>query len=268
MGNEKLNKKRRKMVSEELNTKRWKSLMRTILLDGGICTPGSKKTVEVLGMQEHFDMNYPVISCSARKLNTNFMIAEAAWILSGSNDVNYPMQYMKKYGNWSDNGVIMSGAYGPAIFRQMSYITNCLLSDPESRQAVLTIWAERPQESLDIPCTLSLQFLIRNKEIHCIANMRSSDVFLGLPYDIFVFSMIAANLSKMLNYYSGIEYELGYLTWQAGSAHIYARDSDKAIDCINSGYEKSPSIPQFTNVEKDLKHILDNPKLNWVVNYE
>ena len=211
MANEELNEKHTKMLSEELNTKRWKMLLRKILLDGQVSNPGSSKTVEVLGMQEHFDMNYPVISCSARKLNTDFMIAEAAWILSGSNDIKYPTKYMKRYDNWSDNGVIMSGAYGPAIFRQMSYITNCLLSDPESRQAVLTIWTERPQQSLDIPCTLSLQFLIRNNKIHCIANMRSSDVFLGLPYDIFVFSMIAANLSKMLNYYSGIEYELGYI---------------------------------------------------------
>ena len=42
----------------------------------------------------------------------------------------------------------------------------------------------------DIPCTVSLQFLIRENKLHLFVNMRSNDVFLGLPHDIFCFTMI------------------------------------------------------------------------------
>tara|TARA_R100000655_G_scaffold34941_1_gene67881 strand:- start:486 stop:1202 length:717 start_codon:yes stop_codon:yes gene_type:complete len=238
--------------------------MRDILTDGHEST----NTREHLGMSMSFDMNYPVISCPERKLNTNFMIAEAAWILSGSNDISYPVKYMKKYQDYSDNGVIMSGAYGPAVYRQMHYVLDTLNADINSRQAVMTIWTERPQQSKDIPCTLSLQFIVRNSKLHCIANMRSSDVFLGLPYDIFVFSMISTNIANHLGL------ELGYLTWQAGSAHIYDRDFNKAIKCIESKeLTGSPKILhtwlRYTaNIEHKLKGILEGTHINWVVENE
>lgn len=247
-----------KIKISEINTICWRKIMREILTDGH----SSRNTKECLGMQMSFDMNYPVISCPERKLNTNFMIAEAAWILSGSNDIAFPTKYMKVYGKYSDNDVIMSGAYGPAIYRQMHYVLDTLHADINSRQAVMTIWTERPQQSKDIPCTLSLQFIVRDSKLHCIANMRSSDVFLGLPYDIFVFSMISANVANNLGL------ELGYLTWQAGSAHVYDRDINKAINCIEGGLSGSPKIRHKGNIERKLKGILEGTHINWVINDE
>jgi thymidylate synthase len=248
-----------KIKVSELNTLRWQKIIKDILVDGH----SSRNTKEMIGMQQSFDMNYPVISCPGRRLNTNFMIAEAAWILSGSNDISFPVKYMKIYETFSDNKVIMSGAYGPAIFRQMHYVLDTLHGDIDSRQAVLTIWTERPQQSKDIPCTVSLQFIVRDAKLHCIANMRSSDVYLGLPYDIFVFSMIATNIANNL----GVD--LGYLTWQAGSAHVYNRDYENAANCLEFRSPGSPKNGAVNyNVERHLKDILDGKLDNWVINDE
>ena len=255
------------MMPCEINSDKWRRLLQTIMLDGYPCIPRGQSSNEIIGMSQDFDMNYPVIRCAGRNLNTDFMIAEAAWILSGSNDIALPTKYMKTYAKYSDNNVVMSGAYGPAYHRQKQYVLDTLNEDPFSRQAVFTIWNERPAASKDIPCTVSLQFLIRGGHLHCVANMRSSDVFLGLPYDIFTFSMIAADIINSLDFG---DLELGYLTWNAGSAHIYERDFSKAMACIDSEALSTPLYPYFdiSNVEEHLKAILAGIVANWVVGDE
>jgi thymidylate synthase len=157
-----------------------------------------------------------------REVNTSFMFAEAAWILSGSNRVSEISPYMAGYAKYSDDGEQMSGAYGPKITDQWNYIVKTLTEDQDSRQAYLNIWRERPGESRDIPCTVGMQFLIRNEKLHMIATMRSNDVVLGLTYDIFTFSMVA-NAIRLKLKKQGIIVELGDLTVQPGSLHLYER---------------------------------------------
>ncbi len=257
-----------------MNTRRWIETMQSIILDGHATAPRGQETVEGIGIQQTFDMSCPVLICKDRKLNTNFMIAEAAWILSGSNDIAFPAEYMRKYRDYSDNGVVMNGAYGPAYYRQRAYVVNTLVEDPTSRQAIITIWDERPEPSKDIPCTVSVQFILRGYQLHCVANMRSSDVFLGLPYDIFTFSMMAADVLRALEDKMGSHLELGYLIWNAGSAHIYERDLSKAMACIDgfnaAKLDEAPLYPtqHSGSVEYHLKAILAGESVNWVVGDE
>ena len=219
----------------QLNTYRWHRLLKRLMLDGSRTKPRGQDTFETLGVQEEFLMQYPVIACAQRKLNLEFMIGEAHWVLSGANDTATPASYMAKFAEYSDNGIIMAGAYGPAVNRQLAYVVRTLMDDPHSRQAVISIWHERPEPSKDIPCTVSLQFFLRQGSLHCVANMRSSDAYLGLPYDIFTFSCIAAQVAHLLHQQIGPDctIELGYLTWQVGSAHIYDRDVKAATKCVN-----------------------------------
>ena len=57
---------------------------------------------------------------------------------------------------------------------------------------IINIWRENPRSSKDIPCTLSLQFFLREASdqlwLHTIATMRSNDAWLGVPYDTFNFN--------------------------------------------------------------------------------
>ena len=120
----------------------------------------------------------------------------------------------------------------------MRYVVETLLSDNGTRQAVMTIWERSPRESKDIPCTVSLQFLIRYDKLHCIANMRSSDCYLGLPYDVFSFSMIATYVRLL----TGLRLEMGALHIFHGSLHIYTRDLHKITACIQYGHDLREKI--------------------------
>lgn len=167
------------------------------------------------------DMNEPYVRHPGRKISDAFRYAEAYWILSGSNRVSGIEPYAPSIAHFSDNGAVFQGAYGPKITEQLMYIGECLDTDPHSRQAVINIWRENPRASKDVPCTLSLQFLVRENELHVIANMRSSDIWLGLPYDIFNFTCVA-NYVRLVWHQPRLQ--LGTLTVNMGSSHLYERN--------------------------------------------
>lgn len=173
------------------------------------------------------------ISLLDRKVNYSFMFAEAAWIVSGSNRYSFIEPYMRRYVDFSDDGVFLSGAYGPKVVDQLKYVVDCLESDRDSRQAVINIWRERPGPSKDIPCTLSMQFLIRDGHLQLVTTMRSHDVVLGFTYDVFTFSMVASAV-KLLLAARGIEVALGNLHVTAGSLHLYENQLENAKLYIES----------------------------------
>lgn len=191
-----------------------------------------------------------VLVSSIRDLNYRFMVAEWLWILFGLEDVATIARFNSKLLDLSDDGVTLAGAYGPRILRQATYVVNTLKRDRSSRQAVLTIWERNPARKKDIPCTLSAQFLIRDDSLHGVFNMRSSDAWIGLPYDAFVFS-------QMVNYFAFVlEVEPGSLTMNLASSHLYEDHWQKALDFVGSrpDYSQSPVIDDAPPIL--LKHCL------------
>ena len=211
----------------------WKRLIRYLLM-APIVAPRGFKTKELIGYQTKIDMNTPFVTVPARKIGKKFRYAEAAWILSGDNKVATIKPYSKIIETFSDDGIRFFGAYGPKVVDQLSYVIDNLHNDPTSRQAVINIWREKPHQSKDIPCTCSLQFLIREDEIHCIATMRSSDAWLGWVYDVFNFSCIANYIRLQLLSQYNTHVRLGSLTLNAGSQHLYEQHWYPAEACLRS----------------------------------
>jgi thymidylate synthase len=187
-------------------------------------------------------MNRCILTCPGRKLGYRFQAAEAWWILSGDDRVESIAPYSKTITQFSDDGKVFFGAYGPKVVNQLSYVVAKLDQDPQSRQAVINIWREDPPATRDYPCTLSLQLLMRAGEIHCIASMRSSDAWLGWPYDVFNFSCISLAVALSLD----SRPKLGRLFLTVGSQHIYERNIDavsKILKKRESGEVPWPSPP-------------------------
>ena len=186
------------------------------------CSPRHLNIKELINDGFIVDMDKPIIVLPERKLNYNFMTGEAWWILDGRNDVKSLKQYMGVIERYSDDGIRFFGAYGPKIVDQLSYCIKTLVKDRDSRQACLTIWRQNPPYSKDIPCTLSLQFFLREDRLYTIANMRSQDIWLGLPYDAFNFSAISFFMCLSLrNILKQPTLKLGELYINAASRHIY-----------------------------------------------
>jgi thymidylate synthase len=216
----------------------WQELVEALRSTGSLTSPRGMTTKEILNVTlcvRHGLMN--VLTSSVRDLNYRFLIAEWLWIQAGLNEVDLLAKYNSQMRNFSDDDIILSGAYGPRLMPQIPYIIESL-SKPDSRQAVATIWTPSPSSSKDIPCTISLQWLIRGGFVHCTATMRSSDVWLGLPYDFFTFG-------QLTNYIAMITGKLvGSVTMNLASSHLYREHFKAAEEVRNTGTIMSPLIPR------------------------
>ncbi len=231
-------------------------------------SPRGKTTRELIGYGMTIKMDNPIVSVPERELGTAFLCAEPAWILSGDNTLEYIHDYAR-LGLYSDDGIFLSGAYGPKIVDQLPFIVKCLLNDQDSRQAIINIWREKPASSADTPCTLSYQFVIRQNRLHMIATMRSNDVYLGTPYDIFTQVMIAYAVCLLLKQMDPVKFKplaLGELHLNVGSFHLYESNFDKArtiVDKVTEHREPKPLDFDYSLTFADLKDYLRSCAL-WV----
>ncbi|CAM6053269.1 unnamed protein product [Sphagnum tenellum] len=206
-------------------------------------------------------MNYPILTINERRLNYKFMAGEAFWILSGDNSVDGIARYCKEMAGYSDDGVTLFGAYGPRIFNQMPYILVKLRQDIHSRQAVINIWRESPPlDTKNPPCDTQLQFLIRDDKLHLVLTSCSSDIWRGLPYDIFNFVMVTTwLLFDLKGKYHDLE--LGYLYYNIGSLHLYKTDEVEAKIIVDSHNSYSLEYQDFVfNWQSNWKPL---PQVDW-----
>jgi len=238
----------------------WVRTLQKVLNWGSEVGPRGKKTLEILSHEVAINMDWPIVTVPSRKLGYRFMCAEAAWILSGDDRVETIAPYSKTVSQFSDDGVTFYGAYGPRYRDQLDNVVAKLRQDPETRQAVMSIWRPNPPETKDVPCTVDYQFLIRGGQLHMIVNMRSNDVWLGFPYDVFSATMVAAHVLLHV-VHDHPRLELGTLFHRAGSRHLYEKDLDAARRCcldvdppvITPGPFR-PAV-QFASPERLISHL-------------
>lgn len=210
----------------------WLDLLGEILTRGVEARPRNMLTREIAGAQTCVDMSRPVVAVAERKLGRRFLCAEAAWILSGDNRVRSIAPFSKEISRFSDDGVYFRGAYGPRIVDQLTYVVDAISSDPDTRQAVVDIWRPNPRPTKDVPCTLSVQWLVRDGRLDCFDTMRSSDAWLGWPYDVFNFSMLSCYVALLVRERCGARLRLGTLRLTAASQHLYETNFEPAREIL------------------------------------
>lgn len=168
-----------------------------------------------------------IVTNPVRNMPMRYAVGELAWYLSGSNRVSDISRFAKKWAEISDDGETNNSAYGWRIFDkfgfdQWDYVKYLLRKDPSSRQAVIHIKDADNKPTKDVPCTVYLQFLLRNGKLNLSVHMRSNDIWMGVPYDMFSFCFLQVLMAMEL----GVE--IGEYTHYAGSLHLYQRDYEKA----------------------------------------
>lgn len=204
-----------------------------ILAHGVSVRPRGKPTHEVLGA--HLELTHPrsrvVHLPPVRCLNAAFAAAESAWILSGSDDP-WIYAYNDRLREFADDGVLR-GAYGPRMRRwgsagldQLHRAVQTLRDDPDSRRAVIQLYdpAVDGAGHRDVPCTLGYRFHLRDGFVHMSTTMRSQDVWLGLPYDIYSATVLHELVAGWLG--AG----LGTYSHHVDSLHLYDSDLPRVAD--------------------------------------
>lgn len=171
-------------------------------------------------------------------------LGELLWMLAGSNKLDFIEHYISEYKKLSDDGLTIYGAYGPRMCGkrpndQLTRVISALKGKSDSRQAVVQLFDRRDtlKYHRDIPCTCTMQFVLRDRRLQMLVSMRSNDAWLGLPHDVFAFTMIQELVARSL----GVE--LGEYRHSVGSLHLYERDDKKAIRYLDEGWQPRRPMP-------------------------
>jgi thymidylate synthase len=205
----------------------WVELVRQLINRGDRVRPRGLDCWEVCGVSIKLeDAQQNLLVNEVRRLPYKFAIAEWLWIYFGHADVKTIARYNPNIAKFSDDGFAFRGAYGPRVYGrdpathrvdQWYHVLDQLRRDPDTRQAVIVIFAtnELVFPTKDVPCTVDFQLFNRRGRLNAILHMRSSDVWLGLPFDVFTFTMLQAIAAAELGL------EVGWFKAWFGSSHLY-----------------------------------------------
>src|SRR5580700_2938363 len=178
--------------------------------------------VELVGVLLELERPLARLSRSETRGRPFSSLGEFLWYLSRDNRLDFIRYYIPDYDNETEDGETVYGGYGPRMFRQRGQdqirnVITQLRDNPTTRRAVIQIFNAEDIERrhTEIPCTCTLQFFIRRNRLHMLTTMRSNDAYIGLPHDIFCFTLLQEVLARTL----GVA--LGPYSHFVGSLHLY-----------------------------------------------
>lgn len=155
-----------------------------------------------------------------RGVNAAIGCAEALQLIGGFSHPQLLLRISSAFEKFT-NGDGFHGAYGSRIRHQMLNVATKLQRDSGTRQAIVTLWdpvLDNIPDMNDYPCTILLQFEVHDEKLCMNVVMRSNDVYLGLPYDMFQFTQLQLTLARSL----GLAW--GWYRHTALSLHAYVTD--------------------------------------------
>jgi thymidylate synthase len=236
-----------------------------------VISPRNIETKEWINVQVKIKNPYNrLVTNVHRNMSLKYAFGEWLWYLSASESVK-PIAYYSKYWNkLSDDLITANSAYGARIYGkslrqsidQWSNVKNELIKDNSSRRAVIQIDmpADLIKDTKDMPCTLSLHFLIRENKLNLVVNMRSNDLVLGFPYDTFSFTLFQELMLVELKEFMP-QLKMGTYFHNVSSMHIYAKDYDliKAV-LTEPRLNSSNKMPKIKNIN-ELGNLLHNEEI-------
>jgi hypothetical protein len=240
-----------------------------------------------------------VLFSQSRDANPFFHLYESLWMLAGRNDLE-PLQYfVQSFGNYSDDGRTLNGAYGyrwrhaqvrPSTQKvwnewagvdQLELLIKHLKETPSSRRAVLQMWNVKDdlfniEASKDVCCNLSVCFSVRQSHLGSKLDMavfnRSNDLVWGmLGANAVHFSFLQEYLAICLGL------EIGRYHQISNNLHLYkstykpewancssAEDLYRYASTVYAPYETIPLVTNIARFEQELPVITDyfNDPLN------
>lgn len=181
-------------------------------------------TLEVTDML--IELAYPdkSIPCGINRKGYSHALAalEGLQLVAGETYDDLMVKIAPNTEQFREDDQMFHGGYGRRIGEQMEVIVERLQKDPDTRQAVVTLWnpgLDLEPGKKDYPCTCLFNWRVREGKLLMSTFMRSQDVHWGWPYDVVMFTTLHLTMASFL----GVE--PGPYTHHAASFHIYTKDT-------------------------------------------
>ena len=186
-----------------------------------------------------------IVTHPCRQMNVPFAVASALWTLNGSDSLAFIEAYNPRGADFSDDGHTLHGAHGKRLFasegiNQVSAVIERLRKDPHSRRGTAIVLHRQDAISVarDIPCVISIHFLLRQTRLHCVVNMRSQSAAMVLPYDVFAFTFLQECIAVELGA------RIGQYFHNSGSFHYYLDEAELVTRLLKTPKTFSLARPQ------------------------
>jgi thymidylate synthase len=204
------------------------ALLKKILNDGDFKEDRTGTgTKSIFGYQMRFDLSKGFPLLTTKKLHLKSIIHELLWFLNGDTNIKYLNDNgVKIWNEWADEDGGLGHIYGyqwrswpdynGGFIDQITEAINTIKNNPDSRRIIVSAWnvADIPNMNLP-PCHAFFQFYVVNGKLSLQLYQRSSDIFLGVPFNIASYALLLMMFAQV----TGLE--LGEFIWTSGDTHIY-----------------------------------------------
>jgi thymidylate synthase len=244
-------------------------------------------TLATFGEQLCFDNRVAFPAVTTKKLAFGQVASELAAFLAGHSDLqgfhsvgckiwdgNGTAEYWKPramyegdlgriYGvQWRDwLSAPRAGGQPPKSTDQLKELVDGIRRDPFGRRHLVTAWNPGELDQMCLPpCHVLFQAFCYPAEKRMVVDlrvdMRSVDLFLGLPFDIASYALLQRLLCKDLGAISG------WLTFQLGDSHIYLNHQAQVAEVLAREPREAPTLrlhrdASLFNFSPDMAELVD-----------
>lgn len=270
------------------NEKGYLQLLKDTLNEGETVETRNGNTISKFGLMLKFTNieNLPLLT--TKKVYFKGVLEELLWFLKGS--VNSKELEQKNVNIWKGNSTrefldnnnlfnYQEGELGPIYgwqwrtfgkkynsighqygIDQIKYVIEELLKPNNSRRAVLTAWNPLQLSEMALPpCHILYTFYKNKKGLSCLMTMRSSDLFLGLPFNIASTAILTHIIAKILHI------KTDNIAIAINDAHIY-EEHISAVNEQNTRDIIQNNIELIINSEVPLLESSIDEKIKWINN--
>ena len=203
-------------------------------------------TISVFGRQYRHDLSKGFPLLTTKKLHFKSIVNELIWFLSGDTNVKWLNENgVKIWNEWATEEGDLGPVYGKQwtswptkdgdTINQIDYVVNALKTNPNSRRILFHGWNVEylPDEKVSPkenakngkmalpPCHLLYQFYVVNNKLSAHLFIRSSDSFLGLPYNTASLACLTHMLAQQC------DLDVGEIVISLSDVHIYSNHMEQ-----------------------------------------
>ncbi len=183
-------------------------------------------TISVFGYQMRFDLNKGFPLVTTKQCHLKSIIYELLWFLQGNTNIKYLNDHgVTIWDEWADKNGDLGPVYGAqwrswhtaeGTIDQISDVIQQIKQNPDSRRLIVSAWNVGEIDKMALaPCHAFFQFYVADGKLSCQLYQRSADIFLGVPFNIASYALLAMMIAQVC------DLKLGEFVHTFGDAHIY-----------------------------------------------